>query len=189
MAGARCALSASMPAPFPHQYRTTIARTLPSRARIASGEMPSLHSGPSSQLDGDATTWSAEQLLLSALGTCMLTTFEAFAARDKIDVLAWSATAAGTVDRTPEGLQFTSIVLTLQMTISGNIAVVEQTVDDAKAYSLVLQSLRVPMVVETVARTIDGTLLPTADRRSGPALAFLEDDWRPVVEETVLRAG
>jgi len=80
-----------MPAPFPHQYRITIARTLPSRARIASGEMPSLHSGPSSQLDGDATTWSAEQLLLSALGTCMLTTFEAFAARDKIDVLAWSA--------------------------------------------------------------------------------------------------
>jgi len=44
------------------------------------------------------------------------------------------------------------------MTISGDIAVVEQTVDDAKAYSLVLQSLRVPVVVETVARTIDGVV-------------------------------
>lgn len=178
-----------MPAPFPHQYRTTVSRTLPSRARIDSGEMPPLQTGPSRQFDGDATTWSAEQLMLSALGTCMLTTFEAFAARDKIELLAWSATAAGTVDRTPEGLQFTSIVLTLEMTIAGNVSVVEQTLEDAKSYSLVLQSLRVPVVVESVIRDAEGNLLPASNsaRASGTALAIVDDGWLPTVEE--LRAG
>lgn len=180
-----------MPAPFPHQYRATVSRTLPSRARIESGEMRPIQTGPSSQFDGDTTTWSAEQLMLSALGTCMLTTFEAIAARDRIEVLRWDATAAGTVDRTPEGLQFTSIVLTIDMTIAGNVGAVEQTLEDAKAFSLVLQSLRVPVVVETQIRAADGSLLPSAADRRGAAapLALVDDGWRPTVEETVLRAG
>lgn len=94
-------------------------------------------------------------MLLSSLGLCMLTTFEAFAARDGIDVQAWDAKISGTVEQTPEGRMFTSIVLELDMQLDGNIDDVEATLEDAKQYCLVFNSLRVPVVVETQIRTPD----------------------------------
>ena len=148
-----------MPAPFPHHYRAQISRTFASRARVEAPPRPSLHGGPSSQFDGDAGAWSPEHLILSSLGICMLTTFEAFAARDGIELARWDATINGTVERTPEGLMFTSIVLSIDMEISGNVDRVSQTLEDAKQYCLVLNSLRVPVVVETQIRTPDGAVV------------------------------
>ncbi len=83
----------------------------------------------------------------------MLTTFEAFAARDGIEVLSWNAQVRGEVDRTPEGLMFTSIVLSLDMELAGNVDRVDRTLEDAKQYCLVLNSLRVPVVIEAEIRT------------------------------------
>ena len=83
----------------------------------------------------------------------MLTTFEAFAARDGIEIHEWDATVTGTVERTPEGLMFTSIVLGIDMQLDGAVENVERTLEDAKQYCLVLNSLRVPVVVETNIRT------------------------------------
>jgi len=144
-----------MPAPFPHQYCATIRRTFASRARVEAPPRPSLHGGPSSELEGDVSSWSPEHLVLSSLGLCMLTTFEAFAARDGIEVLRWVATARGTVSRTSEGLMFTSIVLGIDMEITGNVDHVERTLDDAKRYCLVLNSLRVPVIVEAEIQTAE----------------------------------
>jgi organic hydroperoxide reductase OsmC/OhrA len=145
-----------MPTPFPHQYSATVSRTFTSRARVDAPPRPSLHGGPSSELDGDYASWSPEYLVLSSLGICMLTTFEAFAARDGIEIVDWNATVNGTVERTPEGLMFTSIVLSIDMAINGRVDLVAQTLEDAKQYCLVLNSLRVPVVVEAEIRTADG---------------------------------
>ena len=151
----------SMPAPFPHHYTTTVSRTFASRARVevlpGRGHEPGtpgtaprgIDAGPSRELDGDAASWSPEHLVLSSLGICMLTTFEAFSARDRIELARWDATVSGTVEQTPEGLMFTSIVLVIDMEIAGAVANVEATLEDAKQYCLVLNSLRVPVVVET----------------------------------------
>ncbi|MBA3502977.1 MAG: OsmC family protein [Myxococcota bacterium] len=145
-----------MPAPFPHHYSATVSRTFTSRARVDAPPRPSLHGGPSAAFDGDAASWSPEYLVLSSLGMCMLTTFEAFAARDGIEITRWDATVNGTVERTPEGLMFTSIVLGLDMEISGRVEQVAQTLEDAKQYCLVLNSLRVPVVIETQISSTDG---------------------------------
>jgi organic hydroperoxide reductase OsmC/OhrA len=141
-----------MPVPFPHRYSASLSRTFASRARMEAPPRPALHGGPSPELDGDVNSWSPEHMLLSSLGLCMLTTFEAFAARDGIEVLAWDAKASGTVEQTPEGLMFTSIVLELDMELSGNVDRVEATLEDAKQYCLVLNSLRIPVVVEAQVR-------------------------------------
>lgn len=109
--------------------------------------------------------------MLSSLGICMLTTFEAFAARDGIELLDWKANVTGTVERTPEGLMFTSIVLGIDMAIVGNVDKVETTLEDAKQYCLVLNSLRVPVVVETSIRTPDGELAIELDAGDDDYLA------------------
>ena len=142
-----------MPVPFPHHYSAKVSRTFASRARVMAPPRPALMGGPSSEFDGDAASWSPEHLLLSSLGLCMLTTFEAFAARDGIEVQNWNASLEGDVERSPEGLIFTSIIMTLDMEITGNVDEVEKTIEDAKQYCLVLNSLRVPVVVETNIRT------------------------------------
>jgi len=144
-----------MPVPFPHHYSAKVSRTFASRARVMAPPRVALMGGPSSEMDGDAASWAPENLLLSALGLCMLTTFEAFAARDGIEVQDWNASIEGDVERSPEGLIFTSIIMTLDMEITGNVDQVEQTIEDAKQYCLVLNSLRVPVVVETNIRTPD----------------------------------
>ena len=141
-----------MPVPFPHRYSASLSRTFASRARMEAPPRPALDGGPSPELDGDVNAWSPEHMLLSSLGLCMLTTFEAFAARDGIDVLSWDARASGTVEQTPEGLMFTSIVLELDMELTGNVDRVEATLEDAKQYCLVLNSLRIPVVVEAQVR-------------------------------------
>jgi organic hydroperoxide reductase OsmC/OhrA len=110
------------------------------------------------ELDSRVEAQSPEHMLLSSLSLCMLTTFEAFAARDGIDIHEWHAKASGTVEPTPEGLAFTSIVLELDMEITGNVDRVEDTLEDAKQYCLVLNSLRIPVVVETQLRTPDSKL-------------------------------
>jgi organic hydroperoxide reductase OsmC/OhrA len=161
-----------MPAPFPHEYRATISRTFASRARVEAPPRTSLHGGPSSAFDGDAASWSPEHLVLSSLGICMLTTFEAFAARDGIELSQWNATVHGTVERTPEGLMFTSIVLSIDMEISGRVDNVGKTLEDAKQYCLVLNSLRVPVVIETQIRATDGTPIELP-------CAFPVDDYEP----------
>lgn len=142
-----------MPVPFPHRYSATISRTFASRAKVEAPPRPALSGGPSTELDGDAAAWSPEHLLLSSLGLSMLTTFEAFAARDGIEVIEWSANVNGIVERSPEGLMFSSIVLCLDMELTGNVGEIERTIEDAKQYCLVLNSLRVPVVIETSIRT------------------------------------
>lgn len=141
-----------MPVPFPHHYSASLSRTFASRARMEAPPRPALHGGPSPELDGDLHSWSPEHMLLSSLGLCMLTTFEAFAARDGIEILSWDAKVSGTVEQTLEGLMFTSIVLELDMALAGNLDRVELTIEDAKQYCLVLNSLRIPVVVETQLR-------------------------------------
>jgi organic hydroperoxide reductase OsmC/OhrA len=142
-----------MAVPFPHHYSATVRRTFASRAHVEAPPRPTLHGGPSSELDGDAASWTPEHLLLSSLGLSMLMTFEAFAARDGIEVRDWNATLDGSAERSPEGMMFTSIILSLDMEITGNVDEVEKTLEDAKQSCLVLNSLRVPVVVETTIRT------------------------------------
>lgn len=115
-------------------------------------------------------------MLLSSLGLCMLTTFEAFAARDGIEVLAWDAKASGTVERTPEGLMFTSIVLELDMELSGNVDRVEATLEDAKQYCLVLNSLRIPVVIEAQVRLPNELQRKLPSELSAELRPFASDD-------------
>ena len=142
-----------MPVPLPHRYSASLCRTLASRARIEAPPRAPLHGGLSPEQGGDVDAWCPEHMLLASLGLCMLTTFEAFAARDGIELVSWNARVNGTVEQTPEGPMFTSIVFELDLEITGNVERFEATIDDTKRYCLVQNALRVPVVIETVVRT------------------------------------
>jgi organic hydroperoxide reductase OsmC/OhrA len=140
-------ISCPMPVPFPHHYQAWLVRTLSSRARIEAPPRPQITAGPPPEFDGDATAWSAEQLLLSALGMSVLTTFEAFAAREKVTLLAWEARVGGTVTRTETGLRFAKYIVEVDMEVS-DIERAREALELTKAHCLIANSLAAPVEID-----------------------------------------
>lgn len=138
-----------MPVPFPHHYQTWLVRTLSSRARLEAPPRPMIAGGPVTEMDGDATSWSSEHMLLSSIGLCLLTTFEAFAARDRLELFAWEAHVGGTVDRGETGLSFTRFEVQVEMEVSDPERA-RATLEEARQHCLISNGLRAP--VEVVAR-------------------------------------
>ncbi|MBV8759208.1 MAG: OsmC family protein [Deltaproteobacteria bacterium] len=110
------------------------------------------------QLDSDASSWSPEHMLLSAIGLGLMTTFEAFAARERIDVFSWQARVSGVVDSTDLGLQFTSYRLEITMEVS-NVEIARATLEEAQQHSLIANALHAPVEV-------DARIQPRAMRRA-----------------------
>jgi organic hydroperoxide reductase OsmC/OhrA len=152
-----------MPAPFPQRYSATVCRTSASRARIEAPPRPGLRSGALPTRDDDVDARSPEHMVLASLGLSLLATFEGFAARDGIDLLAWRADTSGTVEQSIDGPTFTSIVIELDVEIAGSVDCFEDALEDAKRYCLVLNALRVPVVVETTVRTPYDAAVDLAD--------------------------
>jgi organic hydroperoxide reductase OsmC/OhrA len=138
-----------MAVPFPHHYQTWLVRTLSSRARLEAPPRPLISGGPPPEFDGDATAWSAEHLLLSSIGLSVLTTFEAFAARNRVDLLAYDGRVGGTVEKTEAGLQFTSFTVEIDMEV-GDVERARETLDEAQRHCLVTNTLKAP--VEIIAK-------------------------------------
>ncbi len=145
--GTETALDAHMPVPFPHHYQTWLVRTLSSRARLEAPPRPLISAGPPPEFDGDATAWSAEQLLLSSIGMCVLTTFEAFAARARVDLLAWEARVGGMVDRGESGLELTKFTVDIDMEVN-DVERARAVLDETKRHCLISNALRAPVEVE-----------------------------------------
>ena len=137
----------AMPSPFPHHYQTTLVRTLGSRGRLEAPPRPPISGGPPPELEGDATSWSAEHLLLSSIGLCLLTTFEALAARDRVELFGWTARVGGTVDQMPGGLQLSRFIVEIDMEVS-DVAAARTTLEDARRSCLVLAALRAPVEID-----------------------------------------
>jgi organic hydroperoxide reductase OsmC/OhrA len=158
-----------MPDLLPHYYSTSLSQTSAPRAQLEAPLRPRLHSGLSPELDAggaDVGAGSPERMLLSSLGLCLLTTFSMFARHAGIEILACDAKIGGTVENTPEGLTFTSIVMGLDLTVDGNVELVEETLEDAKQYCVVLNSLRIPVVVEAQLRTLNEQANELTDDRA-----------------------
>lgn len=148
-----------MPAPFPHHYETRLVRTLSSRARIEAPQRAAIAGGPSPEFDGDATSWSAEHLLLSSIGLSLLQTFEALAAVDGIDLLAWDAVVSGTLARNSQGLELTRFHVDIHVEVS-DVERARQALTDAQRHCAVSKVLRTPI-------EIDATILPIASGLAG----------------------
>jgi organic hydroperoxide reductase OsmC/OhrA len=140
-----------MPVPFPHHYQTWLVRTLSSRARLEAPPRPIISAGPPPEFDGDATAWSAEQLLLSSIGMSVLTTFEALAVRARVDLLAWEARVGGMVDRTQVGLTFTKFSVDIDMEVT-DVERARAVLEETKQHCLITNALKTRVEIEAKIR-------------------------------------
>lgn len=135
---------------FPHTYTATVTRIGQSRARVEAPPRAPLIGTPPPELHGDAEAWSPEHLLCSALGLCVFATFDAFAARDKLEVIDYRDTVTGVLDKTAGGLAFTSLTVAVEITVApADIERARDLMQRAKPHCIVSKALAVPVTVET----------------------------------------
>ena len=141
---------AVMIAPLPHHYTATVHRSGPGRAELDATSRPTIHGGAPPEFGGLDGVWSPEHLLLASIGLCLETTFEAYAARDRLVVDSWDVRMDGTVDRTAAGLAFTAINATIRITANAEIIERVHTVVERARHCLISSSLRVPVDVAVI---------------------------------------
>lgn len=141
-------------AKFPHRYAVQLKRNEGSRATLAAFPRPEITGGPPPEFDGHLEWWSPEHLLLAAASLCLMTTFQALASRAKLDVGDYTAAVEGVLDKTPEGLVFTSITHDVDIRVApGQIEAARGVVDSAKKHCIVSNSLRTPITVRAEVRS------------------------------------
>ena len=137
---------ATRPAPFPHHYKVALDWSASSVAALSAPPRVAIAGGAPPEFGGTDAWWSPEQLLLGAASLCLMTTFQALAARKALALLTYSVRAEGTLEKTSAGLGFTSIVLAVTATVAeADIARTEQLLAEAKKHCIVANTLKVPI--------------------------------------------
>ena len=139
-----------MASPFPHHYDVQVSSG-GAGAILAGGRRPDIVGGPPPEVDGRAEWWSPEHLLLSAAGLCLMTTVQAFAARAGLTVEGYQSRVDGVLDKTPTGLAFTSIAITVDLQVAeGDQTRAEQLLQSAKRHCIVANSLKTAVELHMV---------------------------------------
>lgn len=142
-----------MTAPFPHRYEVTLAWKAGRHASLIAPPRPIILGGAPPEFDGTAEVWSPEHLLLSSASLCLMTTFQAIAARSKLEVASYDSQAEGILDKTPEGLLFTRVRLKVAVG-SPDSEKAARLLELAKKHCIVANSLKVPVELEVAAAAI-----------------------------------
>jgi organic hydroperoxide reductase OsmC/OhrA len=137
---------------FPHAYGVSLDGD-GAQAVLTAPDHPAIIGGAPPQFDGKGTWWSPEELLLGAVALCHMTTFRFYAKREGIVFREYRSQVEGTLDKTANGLAFTSIAIHIGLDVeAADVARVEEVVRTAKKYCIISNSLKVPVELDCVVR-------------------------------------
>lgn len=94
-------------------YTTTLTWTGGNAGRSACAGKPDLAVNPPPEFGGNAALWTPEDLLVGAVETCLMLTALSILDRQKLAITSYTSTASGTMEKTPQGLRFTALAVTV----------------------------------------------------------------------------
>lgn len=143
-----------MAATFPHRYHVNLSWPGEGGATLeADGRRP-IEGGAPSEFGGRDSWWSPEHLLLSSLGLCLMTTFEALGRKARLPVLDYACRAEAVLDRTETGLAFTALTLHVRVEVApADAERAGRLLDSAKKHCLVANALAVPVTLDAAVVT------------------------------------
>lgn len=144
-----------MPLPFPHHYEATIRlddQQLAEGLLVTAGASE-VTVGPPPQFDGRPGHHSPEDLLLAAVASCHMTTLVALSRRKELPIRSYTAKASGTLEKTKEGIRFTSIQLSVDAsTTAGREAELTNLIELAETHCIVSNALRLKVGLDVKVR-------------------------------------
>ena len=136
--------------PLPHVYSAHATGTAGGNLRLASTNLPDLMCNAPAEFDGPGDQWSPESLLMAALASCFVLTFRAVARGSKLEWIHLECISRGTLERSPRGLQFSSIVTQAHLTVPAatNVEACRRVLEKAERDCLVANSLHAERKLE-----------------------------------------
>jgi organic hydroperoxide reductase OsmC/OhrA len=128
---------------FPHRYGVR-AETKPSETVTLSSEsLPRIDSAPPAEFGGPGDKWSPETFLVAAVADCFVLSFRAIATASRFEWTALQCDVEGTLDRKPDGIQFTAFVVRAKLTIPAGT-------DETKAARLLEKAEHVCLITNSL---------------------------------------
>jgi organic hydroperoxide reductase OsmC/OhrA len=100
-----------------HVFETEVVWQRNKECRVSARENPELTVATPPEFGGPEGVWAPEELFVASVGSCILSTFLYFAERFELAFSSYSSTSRGTVEKTPEGLRFTGIDVSIAVTV------------------------------------------------------------------------
>jgi organic hydroperoxide reductase OsmC/OhrA len=138
--------------PFPHHCQVSLSRT-DSFGTLDAREHPSIVGGPPPGLGGGARVWSPEELLLSSASLGVMTTFQAYAAKERLPIGIYRCVSEGTLEEIQGRVTFTRIVLRVDLTVAiSDLERAEKVLQAAKRDCVISRTLNLPVELESTVR-------------------------------------
>ena len=132
-----------------HVFETDLAWTGGAEYEVRSDGAPPLSAATPPEFGGPPARWSPEALLVASAAGCILSTLLFFAKRFRLEVAACTASAKGTVEKTPDGLRFTGIDVSVALEVPDRAAADKaaslRLEEKLEKYCLVSRSLACPV--------------------------------------------
>lgn len=118
---------------------------------------PEIAITPPADLGGKPGFWTPEDLLVSAVESCMLMTMLSVVKKQRITLQAYRSEASGVMEKTPEGLRITRIDIRVAATVAlaEEVEKMQRAVQIAERYCPVSAAVSCPVHV-TMAATAAG---------------------------------
>mgnify|MGYP003604644087 CR=1 FL=1 len=113
---------------------------------------------PPADLGGKPGFWTPEDLLVSAVESCMLMTILSVVKKQRITLKAYRSEATGTMAKTPEGLRITGIEIRIAATMGSpeEVEKMQRAVQMAERYCPVSAAVSCPVHVTVLATAAAG---------------------------------
>jgi peroxiredoxin-like protein len=131
------------------QYTVGVRWTGEKRGKMTAAGKPDAEVATPPEFQGHPGIWSPEDLLVSAVNTCTMTTFLAFAAKQGLPLASYTCEATGTLEMADGKFRFTRIRLEPRIGIL-------RPEDREKAITVFRQAERNCLVANSLNTTVEG---------------------------------
>ena len=122
------------------QYETTVVWRSEKEGWLHASGNPKITVATPPDFGGPHNEWSPEQLLMGAIGSCLMTSALYYLRKSGIELRSYMSNVAGTLGKTREGLAFTRIDVEVSITVGASDDVEKAQRADEKAQQTCLVS-------------------------------------------------
>jgi len=138
-------------------FTNTVSKQEGKSAKTAMSGISETEVGPPAAYGGEPQALNPEEMFVASINSCIMLVFYHFVKKYKVDIRSYSSQAQGKVEKTKNGLRFTSVEVNAEVLLNDNNQAekIEEIAQLAEKYCLVSGS--VACLVEYGVEVVDET--------------------------------
>jgi organic hydroperoxide reductase OsmC/OhrA len=128
-------------------FKNTVYQKLKEPAKMLFGGTNELEIGPAPEFGGKAGVFSAEEMFIGTVNSCLMMTLFYFLRKADIEILSYHSDAEGQVEKRKDGFRFTNVEVKAKVKVNApdQAEKIEEMGKLAEKYCLVSRSVACPV--------------------------------------------